>query len=72
MEVNAFELGQDFSFRGVFPTAAMIAHDCIPNTTHFEDSVKGVIYLRAATDIPSGTPITICYAYASEVRLGHQ
>ncbi|CAG7786915.1 unnamed protein product [Allacma fusca] len=58
LEVNAFELGEEFSYRGIFPSAAMMAHECIPNATHFEDSKEGIIQIRSTVDIPPGTPIT--------------
>lgn len=67
MEVNSFELGEKFSFRGIFGMAAMMAHDCIPNTTHFQNGIDGILEVRAAVDIPSGQALTICYAYSLEV-----
>jgi len=67
LEVNAFEIGDKHSFRGIFPEAAMMAHDCIPNTTHFENSVDGVLDIRAAIDMPPGTSLAICYAFSLEV-----
>jgi len=67
--VNAFELGEKSSFRGIYPTAAMCAHDCIPNTTRYENPVTGVLEIRAAVDIPAGQSLTVCYAFSLEVRM---
>ncbi|CAL8135441.1 unnamed protein product [Orchesella dallaii] len=66
LEVNSFELGEKYSFRGIFPMAAMMAHDCIPNTTHFQNGLDGILEVRAAIDIPAGSPLAICYAFSLE------
>ncbi|ODM90870.1 Protein msta, isoform A [Orchesella cincta] len=66
LEVNSFELGEKYSFRGIFPMAAMMAHDCVPNTTHFQNGIDGILDVRAAIDIPAGTPLSICYAFSLE------
>jgi hypothetical protein len=46
----------------------MCAHDCIPNTTRFENPVTGVLEIRAAVDIPAGEALSVCYAFSLEVR----
>ncbi|XP_021965910.1 SET domain-containing protein SmydA-8 [Folsomia candida] len=66
LEVNAFELGDKVSYRGIYPKAAMMAHSCLPNTTRFENPYSGILELRAAVDIPPGEPLTICYAFSLE------
>ncbi|XP_071538278.1 SET domain-containing protein SmydA-8-like isoform X2 [Panulirus ornatus] len=59
--VNSFELKHNGQrIRGVYPQAAMMAHDCIPNTKHaFDDDLT--LILRATIVIRKGSPITSTY-----------
>lgn len=43
---------------GLYPMAAMMAHDCVPNTKHvFDDDLNMIV--RATTAIPKGEAITM-------------
>lgn len=61
-------MGELSNFGGIFPTAAMIAHDCIPNAGHFENMDDGSLEIVSVQDIPTGTPITMCYDSCLKVR----
>nr|CAH7726752.1 unnamed protein product [Callosobruchus chinensis] len=37
LEVNSFEIGRRDKARGLYPTAFLISHDCVPNTNHVDD-----------------------------------
>lgn len=65
LEVNAFEIGHEgVNIRGVYPTAFLMSHDCIPNTNHSDDgSDNFTLTVRASTNIPLGYPITLSYVY---------
>ncbi|KAG7175063.1 SET domain-containing protein SmydA-8-like 4 [Homarus americanus] len=58
---NSFELKHNGQrVRGLYPQAAMMAHDCIPNTKHaFDEDL--MLVLRATVVIRKGTPITSTY-----------
>ncbi|CAG7830443.1 unnamed protein product [Allacma fusca] len=43
LEVNGFEIGDVYSFLGLFAVTSMLAHDCVPNATHFENIDEGVM-----------------------------
>jgi len=68
LEVNGFEMGDGWSFNGIFLKASMIAHDCIPNCSQSENIDEGCLEVNAITDIPTGTGITLCYDGSLEVR----
>nr|XP_045617551.1 SET domain-containing protein SmydA-8-like isoform X2 [Procambarus clarkii] len=59
--INSFELKHNGQrVRGIYPQAAMMAHDCIPNTKHaFDDDLT--LILRATVVIRKGNPITSTY-----------
>ncbi|CAL4065039.1 unnamed protein product, partial [Meganyctiphanes norvegica] len=58
---NAIELEHNGQkVRGLYPMAAMMAHDCVPNTKHvFDDDLNMIV--RATTAIPKGEAITMTY-----------
>uniref|UniRef100_A0A0P4VWD8 MYND-type domain-containing protein n=1 Tax=Scylla olivacea TaxID=85551 RepID=A0A0P4VWD8_SCYOL len=59
--VNSFEVRHHGSrVRALYPQAAMLAHQCVPNTKHAFDANLTMI-LRATMVIRKGTPITATY-----------
>ncbi|GLG94391.1 SET domain-containing protein SmydA-8, isoform A, partial [Gryllus bimaculatus] len=68
--VNSFEVGQHGT-RALFPTAFLLAHDCVPNTSHSDDTDDFSLTVRAAHAIKRGQPITLSYAYTLQVRYAH-
>ncbi|XP_060522073.1 SET domain-containing protein SmydA-8-like isoform X2 [Cylas formicarius] len=64
LEVNAFEIGhQDVQLRGLYPTAFLLSHDCVPNTNHTDQEGTFNLTIRASTAIAEGEPITLSYSY---------
>lgn len=70
LDTNAFETPLDGSrrpealagrLRGLYPLAAMMNHQCSPNTTHGYDAGHAMV-VRAAVDIPEGQELTNSYA----------
>ncbi|RZF49126.1 hypothetical protein LSTR_LSTR008412 [Laodelphax striatellus] len=62
LEVNAFEVGQSgISIRALYPNVFLVAHDCIPNTSH-NDNENYQLIVRAAAKINKGQLITLSYA----------
>ncbi|XP_064097943.1 SET domain-containing protein SmydA-8-like [Macrobrachium nipponense] len=58
---NSFELRHnDQNIRGVFPQAAMMAHDCCPNTKHAFDRDLNIV-VRSTVPIRKGSPISTTY-----------
>jgi len=58
---NAMELQHNGQkVHGLYPMAAMMAHECVPNTKHvFDDDLNMIV--RATTTIPKGEAITMTY-----------
>jgi hypothetical protein len=48
-------------FGGIFPTSAMIAHDCVPNVGYFANMDELVLEIVSLTDIEANSAITLCY-----------
>ncbi|XP_044760063.1 SET domain-containing protein SmydA-8-like isoform X2 [Coccinella septempunctata] len=70
LEVNAFEIGhQGVNIRGIYPTAFLMSHDCVPNTNHSDDGINFTLTVRASVDIPENHPITLSYAYTLQGTL---
>ncbi|GLV35058.1 SET and MYND domain containing arthropod-specific member 4 [Carabus blaptoides fortunei] len=70
LEVNAFEIGQHgISIRGIYPTAFLLSHDCVPNTTHTDEDLYFRLTIRASTAISAQQPITLSYAYTLQSTL---
>lgn len=66
--MNAFEIGhQGVNVRGIYPTAFLMSHDCVPNTNHSDDGINFTLTVRASVDIPENHPITLSYAYTLQV-----
>ncbi|XP_050298611.1 SET domain-containing protein SmydA-8-like [Anthonomus grandis grandis] len=64
LEVNAFEIGQQgVNIRGLYATAFLLSHDCVPNTNHTDEENTYHLTIRASTRIPKGYPVTLSYAY---------
>ncbi|KAF4518907.1 hypothetical protein B566_EDAN006745, partial [Ephemera danica] len=69
LEVNAFEVGPPGrSIRALYPRAFLMAHDCVPNTCHTDDS-SGRLKVRASTQIRAGSSVTLSYAYTLQGTL---
>ncbi|XP_067004060.1 SET domain-containing protein SmydA-8 [Anabrus simplex] len=62
LDANAFETvtPNGSSIRGLFPLAALMNHQCTPNTNYVYDE-KNRMVVRAAVHIPAGTEITDSY-----------
>ncbi|KAJ8981911.1 hypothetical protein NQ317_007303 [Molorchus minor] len=70
LEVNCFEIGQQgVNIRGLYPTAFLLAHDCVPNTNHNDEETNYKLTIRASTKIPLGYPITLSYAYTLQLHV---
>lgn len=70
LEVNCFEIGQHgINIRGLYPTAFLMSHDCVPNTNHTDDAAGYKLTVRASTSIFTNQPITLSYAYTLQVNL---
>ncbi|KAJ8940713.1 hypothetical protein NQ318_009116 [Aromia moschata] len=68
--VNCFEIGQQgVNIRGLYPTAFLLSHDCVPNTNHTDEEKNYKLTIRASTKIPLGYPITLSYAYTLQSTL---
>lgn len=66
--MNAFEIGQQgINIRGIYPTAYLMSHDCIPNTNHTDEVENYRLIVRASIKININEPITISYAYTLQV-----
>ncbi|XP_017777901.1 PREDICTED: protein msta-like [Nicrophorus vespilloides] len=70
LEVNAFEIGHlGVNIRGLYPTAFLMSHNCIPNTNHNDDEDDFKLTVRASTSISINQPITLSYAYTLQSTL---
>ncbi|KAJ8915038.1 hypothetical protein NQ315_016013, partial [Exocentrus adspersus] len=69
LEVNCFEIGQGINIRGLYPTAFLMSHDCVPNTNHTDEEDNYKLTVRASLKIPEGHPITLSYAYTLQFYL---
>lgn len=67
IDVNALEINQnDAEISALYPTAYLMEHSCIPNTSHVFEFENGnyKIIVRAATPIKKGDHITTMYTHA--------
>ncbi|KAL1497645.1 hypothetical protein ABEB36_008568 [Hypothenemus hampei] len=66
IDVNALEINQDAEVTALYPTAYLMEHDCLCNTTHiFENSAKGyAITIRAALPVLKGDHLSTMYTHA--------
>jgi hypothetical protein len=55
------------NLRGLYLTAAMMAHDCVANA-HLAVDDDFVLYVHAAVDIPEGCPVYFNYTNVLQVR----
>ena len=70
LEVNSFEIGQQgINIRGLYPTAFLMSHDCVPNTNHIDEENTFRLTVRASTRIAPGQMITLSYAYTLQSTL---
>ena len=62
LDVNCFDIRipGKVAVRGLYPTASLLNHDCVPNTRHIFDSGMRITLL-ATVDIHPGEPITATY-----------
>lgn len=62
LDTNTFEVQPlgGMKLRGIYPLAAMMAHDCRPNTRHVFDD-KSSMLLYATVDIKRGEDVTTTY-----------
>ncbi|XP_055373089.1 SET domain-containing protein SmydA-8 [Condylostylus longicornis] len=68
LDTNSFEIRQpknNIKIRALYPSSAMISHDCVPNTKHIFDDDLNIIFL-ATVDIPKGG--TICTSYTQPLK----
>lgn len=66
VKVNAFEIGHNgMRLQGLFPSAFLIAHECVPNTMHTDS--KFHLTVRTAVPVHSGDMLTLTYAYTLQV-----
>lgn len=64
IDVNCFEIGQkSVKARAVYPSAFLLSHDCVPNTSHTDHPESFSIMLRSSQKIKKGEPITLSYSY---------
>ncbi|XP_037033809.1 SET domain-containing protein SmydA-8-like isoform X2 [Bradysia coprophila] len=77
LDVNTFEVRtesfEEIPIRGLYPTAALLSHDCVSNTFIALDSTKS-IRIYSSVDIAEGDPIWNNYTHAlsgTEVRRQH-
>jgi len=62
LDTNAFDVRtKDTKMRALYGTAAMSAHDCVPNTRHTFHGPESSIAVSAVIDIKEGEPITTTY-----------
>ncbi|KAB7504647.1 Protein msta, isoform A [Armadillidium nasatum] len=63
LSTNCFELLDNSQrIRGIYYSAAMLAHNCSPNTKHSFDSNKNIIF-RATQGIQKGKPLFATYSH---------
>lgn len=63
LEVNAFEVDRDgLNARAIYPTACLMAHDCVPNTVCSIDD-QNRMTVKAAVAISCGSMITTSYTF---------
>lgn len=66
VDTNAYEFikvlddNSQTSLRGLYPLAAILNHECSPNTSHVYDR-DGIMQVTAAKHIKAGDEITTCY-----------
>ncbi|XP_071446531.1 SET domain-containing protein SmydA-8-like [Hetaerina americana] len=66
LDVNSFEVRgpEGEPLRALYPTAALLAHDCAPSSGIAHEPGSTALVIRAAIDLASGDPITHNYAGA--------
>lgn len=70
IDVNCFELGNEFKkSRALFPSAFLMAHECVCNTRHSDDPQTSSLKVMACRDIKKGEMITINYGYTLQGTL---
>lgn len=71
LDTNCFEVfvpSKQIKVRGIYPTTAMMAHECIPNTKHFIDT-NFEMKVIACTDIKKGEMILTTYSHALQTTI---
>lgn len=59
---------KDIPIRGLYPTAALLSHDCVSNTFIALDSTRS-IKIYSSVDITEGDPIWNNYTHALSVSI---
>lgn len=68
-QTNAFEIGHAaLTIRGIYPTAFLMSHNCVPNTIHYDYEPDFRLKVVASTFIGIGEPITLSYSHTLHVR----
>ncbi|XP_059610034.1 SET domain-containing protein SmydA-8-like [Phlebotomus argentipes] len=71
LDTNTFEIRhqhRNIKIRGLYPTAAMISHSCVPNTAHtFSEDFDFILIATVA--ITKGSPIFTTYGQTLEATL---
>ncbi|CAH0386416.1 unnamed protein product, partial [Bemisia tabaci] len=72
LEVNAFEITVgDHGIRGLYPEAFLLAHDCIPNTSHYNND-QFLFEMRTTVPVRSGEILKTSYAYVLQGTMRRQ
>ena len=67
LDTNAFEIRKpDQKIRALYPNAAMLAHNCIPNTRHYFGDDNELFFI-ATVEIKKGDVIYTTYGQALQV-----
>lgn len=67
LDTNAFEIRQSGSkIRGIYPAAAIMAHNCVANTRHYFTDDLDIVFV-ATTSIKKGQNIYTSYGQALQV-----
>lgn len=68
-QVNAFAVGDEsLNIRGIYPTAFLIAHSCVCNTSHTDDEDYN-IKVFSSLPIPKDDMISLSYTNSLQVNL---
>ncbi|CAH1164666.1 unnamed protein product [Phyllotreta striolata] len=63
IDVNALEINQQAEITALYPTAYLLEHNCLPNTTHIFDNDGYKITVKACLPIEAGEHITTMYTH---------
>ncbi|CAH1964733.1 unnamed protein product [Acanthoscelides obtectus] len=63
IDVNGLEVNMDAEVSALYPTAYLMEHNCLPNTTHIFDKNGYKITVKAALPINTGEHISTMYTH---------